>query len=106
MKRLGMEAGIPPEALVLDKEARSTWESLWRARDIMQEKGWDTALIVSDPFHMRRSLLIAEDIGLAAYASPALHSPTYTVLPRRIYYTSREVLALWWYLLQRTASQR
>jgi len=104
MRRLAVQTGIPSEALVLDKKAHSTWESMVYAREIMQERGWDTALIVSDPFHMKRSLLMAEDIGLTAYASPALNSPTHNSLSRRVFYTSREVLALWWYLVQRIGS--
>jgi len=104
MRRLAVEAGIPDEVLVLDEEARSTRESLVRGREIMQQGGWDTAIIVSDPFHIKRSLLIAEDIGITAYGSPALDNPTYTVPARRFYYTSREVVALWWYLVQRSWS--
>lgn len=105
MRRLAEESGVPRDALVLDYEARSTWESLVGARATMQNKGWETVLIVSDPFHMKRALLMAGDLGLTAYASPALDSPTYTVLARRVYYTSREVFALWWYLAQRTVTK-
>jgi len=104
MRRLAVEAGIPPEALILERESHSTWESMLHSWEIMQERGWDTALVVSDPFHMERSLLMARDIGLTAYASPALDSPGYTVVSRRLFYTSREVLALWRYLVQRTGS--
>lgn len=104
MRRLAVEVGIPRDVLILDREAHSTRESLLHAREIMRERAWDTTLIVSDPFHMKRSLLMAGDIGLAAYGSPALDSPIYTLRARRVYYTSREVVALWWYLVQRTAS--
>lgn len=100
MRRLAVEAGIPSEVLFLEKESHSTWENLLGASEIMQQQRWDTALVVSDPFHMRRSLLMAEDIGFTAYASPAQDSPNHTVLPRRLFYTSREVFALWWYLIQ------
>jgi len=101
MRRLAVEAGIPQEALILDKEAHSTWESMEQAREILEQEGWETAIIVSDPFHIERSLLMAGDAGFAAYGSPAPHSPTYTIPSRRLFYTSREVLALWWYLVQR-----
>lgn len=104
MRRLALEAGIPDQALVLDKEARSTRESLLQAGEIMRARGWKTAVIVSDPFHLKRSLWVATDMGITAYGSPALDSPTYTVAARRVYYTSREVLALWWYLAQRILS--
>ena len=104
MRRLAVEAGIPQEALFLDKEAHSTWESMQKAREIMEQQGWETAIVVSDPFHMHRSLLMAGDAGIQAFGAPALDSPTYTVPARRGFYTSREVLALWWYLLQRTVN--
>ena len=39
MRRLALEAGIPDQALVLDKEARSTRESLLQAREIMRYAG-------------------------------------------------------------------
>jgi uncharacterized SAM-binding protein YcdF (DUF218 family) len=104
MRRLAVEAGIPQEALILDKEAHSTWESMEKAQQIMEQQGWDTALVVSDPFHLQRALLMARDAGFQAYGCPALDSPTYTIPSRRVFYTSREVLALWWYLIQRTLS--
>jgi vancomycin permeability regulator SanA len=102
MRRLVTAAGIPEEALLLDKEAHSTWESVEKARQIMEQEGWKSLIVVSDPFHMERALLMASDAGLVAYAAPALDSPTYTIPARRVFYTSREVLALWWYLVQRT----
>ena len=104
MRRLATAAGVPEEALVLDKQAHSTQESIEKAREIMQREGWETAIFVSDPFHMQRSLLMARDVGIQAYGSPALDSPTYTLPARRGFYTSREVLALWWYLMQRLLS--
>lgn len=104
MRRLAVEAGIPQEALILDREAHSTWESMEKLQDIMSQEGWKTAIIVSDPFHIQRALLIAKDMGIQAYGSPALDSPTYTIPSRRVFYTSREVLALWWYVVQRLLS--
>jgi vancomycin permeability regulator SanA len=104
MRRLAVEAGIPQEALILDKEAHSTWESMEKAQEIMGQEGWETAIIVSDPFHIQRALLMAGDAGFQAYGSPALDSPTYTIPSRRLFYTSREVLALWWYVVQRVLS--
>jgi uncharacterized SAM-binding protein YcdF (DUF218 family) len=101
MRRLAEAAGIPPEALILDKEAHSTWESMAKAREIMDQEGWETAIVVSDPFHMTRALLMAQDLEILAYGSPALNSPTYTLPAKRLFYTSREVLAVWWYLVQR-----
>jgi uncharacterized SAM-binding protein YcdF (DUF218 family) len=101
MRRLAEAAGIPPEALILDKEAHSTWETMTKVREIMDQEGWETAIMVSDPFHMTRALLMAQDLEIPAYGSPALDSPTYTLPDKRVFYTSREALAVWWYLVQR-----
>lgn len=101
MRRLAEAAGVPQEAMILDQEAHSTWESITRAREIMDQEGWETAIVVSDPFHITRSLLMARDAGIVGYGAPALDSPTYTIPSRRVFYTSREVLAVWWYLVSR-----
>jgi vancomycin permeability regulator SanA len=101
MRRLAEAAAVPQEALILDLEASSTWESIARAREILDQEGWETAIVVSDPFHLTRALLMARDAGIVGYGAPALDSPTYTIPSRRVFYTSREVLAVWWYLVQR-----
>ncbi len=101
MRRLADAAGVPQEALILDLEASSTWESIARAKEILHQEGWETVIVVSDPFHLTRALLMARDAGIVGYGAPALDSPTYTIPSRRVFYTSREVLAVWWYLVQR-----
>ncbi|MBU2496379.1 MAG: YdcF family protein, partial [Candidatus Omnitrophica bacterium] len=78
----------------LDTESRSTIESIQRAGSTMQEHDWNTAIIVSDPFHIYRALMMARDEGIRAWGSPALDSPTYTIPRLRYYYTLREVLAI------------
>ena len=36
----------------------------------MEEHGLNTAIIVSDPIHMKRAMQIARDLGITAYSSP------------------------------------
>ncbi len=97
MRNLARDAGVPESALVLDDKATSTQESLATAARIAPSQGWRTALIVSDPFHMLRSLQMAHDLGIEAYGSPAYRSTLYTVDRLRRYYTLREAFALMWY---------
>jgi len=99
MRRLAAAAGIPDEAMLLDERATSTWESIQWASQVMRERGWRTLLIVSDPFHLPRAKVMAGDVGLTAWVSPALDSPNHTIASRRVYYTLREVVALLWYRL-------
>lgn len=62
--------GIPTEAIVLESTSRTTIENLQLARPILDAHGFDSVLIVSDPLHMRRAMLIAARQGITAAASP------------------------------------
>lgn len=49
-----MNAGIPPDKIDLESSARNTWEEAGAIRDYLQKARWNSALIVTDPPHMRR----------------------------------------------------
>ncbi|MBU0495460.1 MAG: YdcF family protein [Chloroflexi bacterium] len=97
MRRLLTAAGVPETALFLDDSSTTTVENLQHARAIMRAHGWQSALLVSDPFHLPRASLMARDLGLTVRPAPALDSPTYTIPRQRVWYTLREALALIWY---------
>ena len=101
MRRMAVSEGVPDEAILLDTESRSTLQSVRCADSMMRRRGWTTALIVSDPFHMLRATIMARDEGIQAWGSPALDSPTYTIRHRRYYYTLREVIAIIWYRIMK-----
>ena len=69
--------GIDYQAVEILQEnsGSTTRESLIGVRDIMQSRGLHSILIVTDPYHSLRSLLIAQDLGLVAYVSPTRTSP-------------------------------
>lgn len=97
MRRVALAAAIPDSALVLDTAATSTQESMLTAAREAQARGWRTALVVSDPFHMLRARQMARDVGFDAYGAPTYDSRLYTVDRLRRFYTLRETLALVWY---------
>jgi len=70
-----VKRGLPDEALLLEEQGTTTWESLRSAADIARANGIGSVLLVSDPFHMLRSLKMAHDLGLIAYGSPTRTSP-------------------------------
>lgn len=49
--------GLPPENILFEEAATSTWTNATNTQAIMEEKGWDSAIIVSSDYHMRRSRL-------------------------------------------------
>lgn len=77
------EQGIPDAAILRETVGRSSYESLQGVAELLAPLGKRTVLVVSDPFHLLRSRLSAEELGLVAYVSP---TPTTTI-------TGRESLA-------------
>ena len=64
MKRYAVDAGIPSEDVFMDHAGFSTYESLYRARDVFQAQ---KLLIVTQEYHLYRALHIAKRLGLEAY---------------------------------------
>ncbi len=61
--------------ILQENSGSTTRESLIAVRNIMQDRGLHSVLIVTDPYHSLRSRLIAQDLGLVAYVSPTRTSP-------------------------------
>ena len=68
MKRFAVEAGVPSENVFMDHAGFSTYESMYRARDIFKAK---KILIVTQEYHLYRAIYIAESLGLEAYGVAA-----------------------------------
>jgi uncharacterized SAM-binding protein YcdF (DUF218 family) len=71
-----VELDIPDEAIVpIEAVSDSTSEEAEFSRDLMLRHGWRSAILVTDPFHMRRASMIFrkafEPAGLSVAASPA-----------------------------------
>ena len=64
------QKGVPAEAILIEEDSSITKENLENAKKVMNENGVNTALIVSDPLHMKRAMLYAKDLGMTAYSSP------------------------------------
>ena len=67
--------GVPKEAIFGEDEAHNTLTSLAAVAARMRDRGLGSAVIVSDPTHMLRSLRMAGDLGLEAWGSPTMTSP-------------------------------
>lgn len=64
MKTYAVDAGIPSEDVFMDHAGFSTYESIYRAKEIFQAK---KIIIVTQEYHLYRALYIAELFGLDAY---------------------------------------
>ncbi len=62
--------GLPANVLLMEKTSTNTAENLANAQTIANEYELETFLIVSTPFHMKRAISLADDLGLDASPSP------------------------------------
>ena len=60
-------AGIPKSDIFLDHAGFDTYSSMYRAKEVF---GVTKLTIVSQPFHLPRSVFIASQLGLEAYGDP------------------------------------
>ena len=54
---------------------RDTWVSTENYVKFMKVKDWQDVIIVTDPFHCRRSMTMANDLGVVATCSPVKTGP-------------------------------
>lgn len=63
--------GIPADKIYVEDKSYSTYQNLLNSKAIMREHGLSQAIIVSNASHIRRSLVLAQQLGIEASGSPA-----------------------------------
>ncbi len=69
-RAFAIQHGVDPAHILIEERSRTTPQNLVEALALMRQHGLNKAIIVSDPLHMRRSIMIADQIGLEAVSSP------------------------------------
>jgi uncharacterized SAM-binding protein YcdF (DUF218 family) len=97
-REYALAQGVPAEHIFIETESYSTCLNLLGAKRIIEENGMEQVLIVSDPLHMRRTMWLAESIGINALSSP---TPTsrYRSFDRKVGFLVREIYSYGSYLL-------
>jgi len=67
--------GVPDSAILVENAGRTTSESMRAVAGMLEARGLQTALLVSDPFHMLRLRILARRFGFTPYTSPTRTSP-------------------------------
>ncbi|MFR8234100.1 MAG: vancomycin high temperature exclusion protein [Clostridia bacterium] len=86
MKNYAIQRGVPSENIFMDHAGFSTYESIYRARDIFKAR---KVVIVTQKYHLYRALYIANQLGIEAYGVGA--DPRQYV--GKTYREMREILA-------------
>ena len=86
MKDYAIAAGVPSDDVFMDHAGFSTYESMYRARDVFMA---ERVLIVTQKYHLYRALYVARSLGLEAEGISADLRP----YRGQLKYDLREVLA-------------
>lgn len=88
MKDYAKEQGVPSQDIFMDHAGFSTYESMYRARDVFQA---NKIVIISQKYHLHRAIYVARYLGLDAYGVDS-QLRDYAV-DTNMYNTLREFLA-------------
>jgi len=88
MRQYASSLGVPNEALVLDYAGRRTYDTCYRAKAIFNVQ---TAILVTQNFHLPRALFTCNALGLKANGVGA--NNIYYLKRSRLYWHTRELFA-------------
>jgi vancomycin permeability regulator SanA len=96
MKAYLIEKGLPEAQVYVDSQGASTYLTAKNSSRIMKENGWQSALVVSQYFHISRTKLALRRFGVSSVYSA--HANYFEL--RDIYSIAREVFGYGGYLFQ------
>lgn len=67
--------GVPSEAILVEPEAETTFQSVLAAGEIMARMNLRSCLLVTDGYHQLRAKRMLEERGLTVYGSPRRGQP-------------------------------
>lgn len=71
MRTYLIDKGIPSDKIIIEDNSFNTYQNLNNCRVIMLERGLARAIIVSNASHIRRALVLANNLGINATGAPA-----------------------------------
>jgi uncharacterized SAM-binding protein YcdF (DUF218 family) len=95
-RRLAISLGVPKKRILRADGSMTTSEDAASARELMAERGWDSAILVSHPLHLERARQLFEGEGIEVFTSPT--STDLQAIPwrTRAWLTAREVVGIVW----------
>jgi uncharacterized SAM-binding protein YcdF (DUF218 family) len=88
--RYAVRKGVEASRILVERKGLTSAESLTAAAELMRASGLESAIIVSDSYHMLRVELLARDAGIKPYRAPAPNSPIDRSRAERWRYIMRE----------------
>lgn len=97
-KKYAIAQGVKAADILTETESRTTYQNLKNAQKVALSHQLSKFLIVSDPLHLKRAVLMARDLGMDAYPSP---TPTtrYRRFKSKFEFLTRETFFYFVYLI-------
>ena len=89
---------VSSDDIFIEKDSVTTRENLVYAKQIVDQKHIDSVLIISDPLHLKRAMLMANVLGINATAS-ATPTSRYQSLKTKLPFAFRELYFYHHYLI-------
>jgi uncharacterized SAM-binding protein YcdF (DUF218 family) len=96
MAALAVRLGVPEAAISTETQARDTFENAHYCRQIMQASGWQDAVVVTTPYHVRRASRIFHLAGIPhqmAYPERSFQTASW---PERLHALRYDLLGQGW----------
>lgn len=100
-KNYALSYGIPEKDILIEDRSQYTFQNLREAKPIMDSIGLKTALIISDPLHMKRAMLLAKSYKFDCKPSPTRTSMYQSFYPKAkllfyetLYFSLREPMSV------------
>jgi uncharacterized SAM-binding protein YcdF (DUF218 family) len=69
-----VDRGVPATSII-QVGGTNSYETLRDVKDAVRQRGGESVLLVTDPYHSLRCRMISQELGLTAYVSPTRTSP-------------------------------
>jgi uncharacterized SAM-binding protein YcdF (DUF218 family) len=93
---LAVSMGVPAEQALLADGSTTTQEDAVRASELMLNRGWNTAILVSHPLHLERARILFSSPQLTVYPSPTNTDLASIPWRERGRLTLREAMGIIW----------
>ncbi len=107
MKQHAMYLGVPADAILMEKESTTTYENAQYSLDIMLDQDFKSAMVVTSPYHTRRTRIIFEkyfngkgvDLTICAFPYKQLKHKKWWQDEVMMQFITNEYLKLVWHYL-------
>jgi uncharacterized SAM-binding protein YcdF (DUF218 family) len=93
-RRFATQLGVPADRVIPADGSSNTIEDAAVTAEVMAERGWRDAVLVSHPLHLFRARWLFHRAGIDAVTSPTSTDTARIFFPLRLWYASREAAAV------------